>query len=136
MKGCQWRIISFFTKCQLSQNLKNGHKDFVNSPCDMYIYIYVYTRIYIHIYKYIYIHICIYIYIYICIYIYINIFKKSSKYRYFLLGCCRNVNFGLFWGAKVHFLKNLIWLIFSKQSDSYNNLNVKSSLKLNDPWKI
>ena len=74
LKGCQWRIISFFTKCQLSQNLKNGHKDFVNSPCDMYIYIYVYTRIYIHIYKYIYIHICIYIYIYMYIYIYIYIY--------------------------------------------------------------
>ena len=58
LKGCQWRIISFFTKCQLSQNLKNGHKDFIN----IYIYIYIYN-IYIYIYLYIYIFIYIYIYI-------------------------------------------------------------------------
>ena len=33
-------------------------------------------------------------------------------------------------------LKNVIWLILSKQFESYNNLNIKSSLKLNDPWKM
>ena len=73
LKGCHWRIISFFTKCQLFQNLKNGHKDFVNSPCDIYIYIYIRTYIYIFIY--------IYIYIYIYIHIYIHIYYINFQFK-------------------------------------------------------
>ena len=41
-------MISFFKQCQLLQNLNNGHKAFVNSIFDIYIYIYLYT---LYIYK-------------------------------------------------------------------------------------
>ena len=39
---------------------------------------------------------------------------KNFNGRYFLLAYHRNVNFGLFWEAKVQFLKNVVWLILSK----------------------
>ena len=37
-------------------------------------------------------------------------FTKILKSRYFLLGYGANVNFDLFWGAKVQFLQNVVWL--------------------------
>ena len=40
LKGYQQSIISFLTKCQLSQNLKNGHKAFVNSACTLIYLLY------------------------------------------------------------------------------------------------
>ena len=33
-------MISFFKQCQLLQNFNNGHKAFVNSAFDIYIYLY------------------------------------------------------------------------------------------------
>ena len=39
LKGYQQSIISFLTESQLSQNLKNGHKAFVNSACELKIII-------------------------------------------------------------------------------------------------
>ena len=59
--------------------------------------------------------------------------QKIFNGSYFLLDCCRNMNFGLFWAVKLQFLKNVVGLVFSKQSESYNNLNVKSRLKFNTP---
>ena len=60
-------------------------------------------------------------------------FQKFSKGRYFLLGCCSNVNFDLFWETKVQILKYIVWLQFK----SYYNLNTKISLKLNGPsWHV
>ena len=35
-------MISFFKQCQLSQNLKNGHKAFVNSAWDIFMFVCVF----------------------------------------------------------------------------------------------
>ena len=72
-------------------------------------------------------------------------FKKTPPKIYFLKIFKGSLFFALpqeseFWlvlrAAKLQFLKNIVWLILSKQCGSCNNLNVRSSLKLNGPWKV
>ena len=41
--------------------------------------------------------------------------------------------FGSFSETYVRLLKSITWQFFSRYSKSYNNLNVKNCLKLNDP---
>ena len=49
---------------------------------------------------------------------FVQILSKFSESPYSLLGWCRNVNIGLFWEVKMQFLKNVVWLILSKQCES------------------
>ena len=44
-----------------------------------------------------------------------RILNSFLKGRYILLGYRRNMNFGLFWEAKLQFLKNVVWVILSNQ---------------------
>ena len=58
-----------------------------------------------------------------------KIFFKVFKVLYFLLGGYMGIIFGLFWDIEVSF----------NMKQSYDNLNVKSNLKLalkNDLWKF
>ena len=71
--------------------------------------------------------------------------KKPSKNQqllefirkgYFLLGGRKNMIFDQSLEVEEHFVKNVFWLILTKYRQSYNNLNVKGSCKLNDPWEM
>ena len=64
---------------------------------------------------------------------------KKDKMFYFLKGCFSvmggpmDVIFGVFSDTNVRLLKSITSQFFSRYSKSYNNLNVKSCLKLNGP---
>ena len=55
------------------------------------------------------------------------------KRRFFVMGGPMDVIFGVFSDTFARLLKNIILQFFSRYSKSYNNLNVKSCLKLNGP---
>ena len=48
----------------------------------------------------------------------------------FVTGYARNRNFGFFWGPNMHFLQNIVRLLLSKQRKSYDKLNLKKQLKI------
>ena len=55
------------------------------------------------------------------------------KGRFFVMGGPMDMIFGVFSEAHVRLLKSITSQFFSRYSKSYNNLNVKSGLKLNGP---
>ena len=55
------------------------------------------------------------------------------KGRFSVLGGPMDIIFGVFSEIYVRLLKSITWYFFSRYSKSYNNLNVKSCLKLNEP---
>ena len=58
---------------------------------------------------------------------------KFLKGRFSVMSGHMDMIFGVLSGAYVGLLKSVILQFFSKYSKSYNNLNVKSCLKLNGP---
>ena len=58
------------------------------------------------------------------------IFLKS---RYFTKGASIDMNFGVFWETSIGSLKSVVPQPFPKYSQSYANLDVKSTLKFNSP---
>ena len=61
---------------------------------------------------------------------------KITKARNVLLGSCKDVIFGLLLDIQVYFLKNIVSLLCSILDKSNEHLIVKSSLKLNNLWKL
>ena len=61
-----------------------------------------------------------------------NIFN-FLKGRFFVMGGSMDVIFSVFSDIYVRLLKKITSQFFSRYSKSYNNLNVKSCLKLNGP---
>ena len=60
-----------------------------------------------------------------------NFFFNFLKDRFSVMGGPMNMIFGVFLETFVRLVKSLILQFFSGHSKSYNNLNVKSCLKLN-----
>ena len=55
------------------------------------------------------------------------------KDRFSVMGSPMDMVFGMFLETYVRLVKSIILQFFSRYSKSYNNLNVKSCLKLNGP---
>ena len=55
------------------------------------------------------------------------------KDRFSVMGSSMDMVFGIFLETYVRLVKSIILQSFSRYSKSYNNLNVKSSLKLKGP---
>ena len=51
------------------------------------------------------------------------------------MGGPTDMDVGVFWKTSVVFLKSVASQLFSKYSQSYINLNVKSNPEFNGPWK-
>ena len=73
------------------------------------------------------------------VFIFEKIGAKKNKIINFLegsfsvMGGPMDAIFGVFSDTNVRLLKNMTYQFFSRYTKSYNNLNVKSCLKLNDP---
>ena len=57
---------------------------------------------------------------------------KFLKGRFSVMGSPMDIIFGVFSEIHARLLKSRILQFFSRYSKSYNNLNIKSCLKLND----
>ena len=58
-------------------------------------------------------------------------FFTFLKDRYFVMGGCIDINFGVFWETPVDFLKSVVLQLFPKYNQSNVKLNVKNRAKFN-----